>query len=251
MAESQVDPARLQGEALRRWYLRSPTQIEEERQAEAQRRYESYFGGAGSRASADELAELRREQAAFGKVARQADIENSWLAVGALAPVAVVAGLESAGALGLRALRSPWAMPKNPLSFLEREPWQAPKVASPLTAAEKNVLRGGGRDRLAQANGLSAKEMQSEVHHSDPLQFAHLKPKADPNRLANLSALRPEAHDIATREWAVFSQALKGGVPSQAELMAAKLRIEKLVAPYIRRAGVPRSNKPPRNGGPL
>lgn len=33
MPERQIDPARLEGEALRRWYLRSPDEIEQERQA--------------------------------------------------------------------------------------------------------------------------------------------------------------------------------------------------------------------------
>lgn len=31
MAFGQVDPARLEGEALRRWYLRSPDEIDDER----------------------------------------------------------------------------------------------------------------------------------------------------------------------------------------------------------------------------
>jgi len=35
MAESQVDPARLHGEELRRWYMRSPAEIEEEHQVAA------------------------------------------------------------------------------------------------------------------------------------------------------------------------------------------------------------------------
>ncbi len=33
MAYGQIDPARLDGDALTRWYLRSPADIEEERQA--------------------------------------------------------------------------------------------------------------------------------------------------------------------------------------------------------------------------
>jgi len=111
------------------------------------------------------------------------------------------------------------------------------------------ALRDAARQRWAQANGGRAIEMEAEVHHSDPLQFAHLKPNAEPNRLANLWALRPEAHQIANREWAAFSRALEGRIPSQAELMAAKLRIDKLVTPYIRRPGVPRSNKPGGEGG--
>jgi len=43
MAFGQIDPARLQGEALRRWYLRSPAQIEGERHEAAKRAYEDFF----------------------------------------------------------------------------------------------------------------------------------------------------------------------------------------------------------------
>lgn len=45
MADGQMDPARLSGEALRRWYLRTPDEIERERQAAASRRHADFFGG--------------------------------------------------------------------------------------------------------------------------------------------------------------------------------------------------------------
>ena len=44
MAFSPVDPASLQGEALSRWYLRSPAEIEQERQAAQARKYDAFFG---------------------------------------------------------------------------------------------------------------------------------------------------------------------------------------------------------------
>ena len=44
MAFRPVDPSSLQGEALSRWYLRSPDEIEQERQAAQARRYNSFFG---------------------------------------------------------------------------------------------------------------------------------------------------------------------------------------------------------------
>jgi hypothetical protein len=142
---------------------------------------------------------------------------------------------------------------KGPLNFVDREAWQrgAQIAAQALSDAEKNALRAAARAKFARANGISASEMQAEVHHSEPLEWAHLKPDADPNRLANLWGLRKEAHAIATREWAAFDRALEGRIPSQAELMQAKLRIDRLVAPYIRRAGLSRSNRPPGKGGPL
>ena len=43
MAFGQIDPARLEGEALRRWYLRSPQEIEEEHRANEVRAYDAFF----------------------------------------------------------------------------------------------------------------------------------------------------------------------------------------------------------------
>jgi len=43
MPPRQVDPARLEGEALRRWYLRSPEDLELERQAAEAQRYDTFF----------------------------------------------------------------------------------------------------------------------------------------------------------------------------------------------------------------
>ncbi|MFL5296517.1 MAG: hypothetical protein ACJ798_09070 [Phenylobacterium sp.] len=201
--------------------------------------------------SDQELAELRRQQAAFSDTARKIDLQNSWLAVPALAPALVAMGLGAAGewATGEIAPEAGQAV----ANFVDREAWQrgAQKAAQALSDAEKNALRAAGRAKFARANGISASDMQAEVHHSDPLEWAHLKPNADPNRLANLWGLRGEAHDIATRAWADFTRGLKGRIPTQAELMQPKLRIDRMVEPYLRHAGVPRSNTPPREGGPI
>lgn len=49
MSESWIDPASLEGDALRRWYLRSPADVERERQKAAARRYQDFFyGGEGA-----------------------------------------------------------------------------------------------------------------------------------------------------------------------------------------------------------
>lgn len=45
MAFGQIDPARLQGDALRRWYLRSSDEIEEERQRKTAQNYNAFYGG--------------------------------------------------------------------------------------------------------------------------------------------------------------------------------------------------------------
>ena len=49
MPYDPVDPASLEGEDLTSWYLRSPQEIEQQRQAAAQQRYNQFFYGDGSR----------------------------------------------------------------------------------------------------------------------------------------------------------------------------------------------------------
>ena len=44
MAVEQIDPGTLDGDALRRWYLRSPADIERERQDAAAQRYQDFIG---------------------------------------------------------------------------------------------------------------------------------------------------------------------------------------------------------------
>lgn len=45
MAFGQTDPARLEGSALRRWYLRSPAEIEDERLRRADQARQQFYGG--------------------------------------------------------------------------------------------------------------------------------------------------------------------------------------------------------------
>ncbi len=43
MPYGQIDPARLNGDALTKWYLRSPAEIEEEKRQAASRAYDAFF----------------------------------------------------------------------------------------------------------------------------------------------------------------------------------------------------------------
>lgn len=45
MPDSPVDPSTLEGDALRRWYQRTPADIEQERQAARMQQYNDFFGG--------------------------------------------------------------------------------------------------------------------------------------------------------------------------------------------------------------
>lgn len=54
MTYGQVDPARLDGDALTRWYLRSPADIEQERQTAAARAYDDFFSSRPAPSNGDQ-----------------------------------------------------------------------------------------------------------------------------------------------------------------------------------------------------
>ncbi len=194
------------------------------------------------------LAELRRQQAEFDLKRREVAWRNRWMAVPALAPVAVPALLESAATAAYGARIAPRL--SGPINLPEREAWQRIIQGPFLNTAEKGAVRKTARTVYARANGLPADEMNAQVHHSDPLQWAHLKPDAHPNRLANLWALEAKDHNLATQQWRAFDRSLQGRTPSQAELLAAKLRIDRSVERLVKRPGLPRA-RPSKKEGPF
>jgi hypothetical protein len=201
-------------------------------------------------ADAPTLAALRQQQAQFGKIRNDLDIRYSPYALPALLPAALLAPEALAG-IGIRGLLS--APEAAAFDFPELDAWQVrptPEIptAPPAANSGNSFPYAAGRARLAQANGISARDMNADVHHSLPVQYSENFPNADPNRLANLWPLRPQAHQIATRMWSQFAKDLGGRTPTQAEIMVQKLKVDGEVAPYIRRAGVPRSNIPREKG---
>lgn len=183
----------------------------------------------------DEMAKLRREQAAFKEVVREESRRNSWMAIPALAPMLVPLLAEGAALLTGRLAAS--QLNRVPLNLLSREPGLA---RAPLSEVERNALRTAARTRVAQANGQPASQLAGQVHHRVALRFAHLFPNADPNRLANLVPLMRQAHVIASRAEAEFVRALAGRTPTQAEVATYAIRLDKLIEPYVLRAGVAR-----------
>lgn len=213
----------------------------------------------GARRQDDGLAELRRQQADFAKVVHAEGIKNSWMLAPILAPAVAVLGLEAAAALAARTAipilsRSPptlpVAAPAAPVATSVTRPvGQARSGLAPsLTNTEKNALRAIARTRYARANGLPAKDMEAQVHHRIALEFAHFAPRADPNRLANLVALERRAHDIATQAWRAFARELAGRAPTQAEVVAQAMKVDRLIESYILRATTPRPQLPPVRG---
>lgn len=111
MPNRQVDPARLEGEALQRWYMRTSDEVQNERQAADGVRYGSLYAP-----PPDDLS----KQAEFERERRAISRENNWMAVPALAPAAAVLGLEAGAAVAARLV--PRAIIRGPLVLTERMP---------------------------------------------------------------------------------------------------------------------------------
>lgn len=87
------------------------------------------------------IADLRRQQAQFKHGVLEEDRRNRWLAVGALAPAAVVMGLEGLGAVGARSAASAFEATEFPL-------YQVTKnriVGNRLRDVVKGTLEAEGR----------------------------------------------------------------------------------------------------------
>jgi hypothetical protein len=97
--------------------------------------------------SNQELAELRRQQAAFANITRKLDLQNSWLAIPALAPPLIIGGLEGAAAWAARA-----ALPEAeqaPLNLVRRDPH--------LRVGDNWATRAGRRAHAALEERLDGK----------------------------------------------------------------------------------------------
>jgi hypothetical protein len=187
------------------------------------------------------LADLRKQQAQFGQVRNGLDAQNSWMAWPTLLPAAVGLGAAAAPALGMGGGDA--AANYAATDFPELEAWQTQlekHLGRPLTEGEKTALRAAARAKWQQANGVRASALGAQVHHDDPLEWAHIKPEADPNRLSSLVGLSESGHGLANRAWASFSRALGGRSPTPAEIMAQKLSVNRAVEPYSIRPGLPR-----------
>lgn len=135
MTFNQVNPALLEGEELRRWYQRSPQEIEDERQAAAQARYQAFFYP--QQLAASQL--LGQSQEATIQQGRAGGSgQPRWAAMGtgaqdtarttelSLAPPAAIAGL-GAGAADCFTCHGR-AQPPVPFPFPFPMPWPSPPV---------------------------------------------------------------------------------------------------------------------------
>lgn len=129
MAFNQLNPALLQGEDLRRWYQRSPQEIETERQTAAEARYQAFFRPQELAAG---LPAARYSTASddVGRPTRAPPRERGWASVaaqGIARPTGAAAGATAAvtGAADCLSCHGR-ARPPAPFPFPFPSPWIYP-----------------------------------------------------------------------------------------------------------------------------
>jgi RHS repeat-associated protein len=110
-------------------------------------------------------------------------------------------------------------------------------LAEPLTRAAKSAYWNQMYSIFLRAYPRFQQFVQTgkmEIHHRIPLQWAHLFPGVDPNRLSNLYALPVNIHrQIVTPAWNAFARA--NPFPSAADVAKFAIEMDKIIAPYINR----------------
>lgn len=164
---------------------------------------------------AEDMAELRHQQAEFGKVRRELDRENSWLAIGALAAPAAVLALEGGTALAA-SIAGPQLLRKVPLVLKERMPhlrvgdnWstRAGRRAHKAYGARADAKPGWDAEQNIQtANGLRRPDIRAPARKPDlEKRFQmELKPNTPSGRRAAARAVRRYEEDTGNKTRAIF-----------------------------------------------
>ena len=92
------------------------------------------------------------------------------------------------------------------------------RITGPLSREAKDRLRAEARDIWERETGIRAASYGKEIHHRIPLEWAHLFPDADPNRLANLVAMSSPDHRLVSNAWTAFRTAHRHATPTAAEV---------------------------------
>lgn len=101
------------------------------------------------------------------------------------------------------------------------------KVTTALTDVQKRALRTEARSIYDIVNPGLRSKLGLQIHHRIPLEWAHLFPDVDPNRLANLIGVSGAIHEKINSRWAAFRSALGGRTPTASEVMQYVQRIER------------------------
>jgi len=180
MPRSPVDPARLNGEALNRWYLRTPDDIEAERRSAEERRYEDFFG---EPQSASPIAKPTVEPLA------NSGSDALWVAKG------------YGGYRAVRPDQSDFQETLEPNAVTEHPNYLPGNAAEPETG---NFTEVGNphNPRLRREWEIANRQAWPRTADGRPFDVAHIRAIADggTNTLDNIKPMNPEDHRASHRE---------------------------------------------------
>jgi RHS repeat-associated protein len=101
------------------------------------------------------------------------------------------------------------------------------KIVAKLSREASEHYRAIARDIWQSRTGRRAIWDGMEVHHRIPLEWAHIFPNADPNRAANLVAMKQADHKLVTKAWGDFGRSLGGRTATQGEVLRQALHIDR------------------------
>ncbi|TAK33923.1 MAG: hypothetical protein EPO21_11395, partial [Chloroflexota bacterium] len=107
------------------------------------------------------------------------------------------------------------------------------RVSAPLGDIEKRRFRAEA-SRIFYSHNPALEPLKLPVHHRIPLEWAHLFPDADPNRLTNLIGLDRATHDDVSSAWTAFRTryARAGTEPTAADVMNQAIELDERFAEY-------------------
>ncbi|AVR95084.1 RHS repeat domain-containing protein [Pseudoduganella armeniaca] len=106
--------------------------------------------------------------------------------------------------------------------------------AAKLSKEAKNQLRSEATDIWQKLTGRRAIWDGMQVHHRVPLEYAHLFPGVDPNRVANLMGVDPKIHSQITNAWNAWGRSLGGRVPTRAEVIGQAIKIDSMFGAHLK-----------------
>lgn len=180
MAERQLDPARLEGEQLRRWYLRSPDEVERERQAVIEQRSANFFRGASTAAQGAKPPNQRPDTSGFDAL---------WVADG------------SGGYRAVRPKQSDFLRTLEP-DGTDVQPAYLPENAAAPETGDFVGVGNPHNSRLRREWELARNEAWPRTTDGRPYDVAHIKAIADggTNTLDNIQPMDPADHRASHKE---------------------------------------------------
>jgi hypothetical protein len=97
---------------------------------------------------------------------------------------------------------------------------QGAVISGKLSRVESDRLREKAKRIWAAFTGHTASSLGLDIHHRIPLEWAHLFPDTDPNRLTNLRGIDPLIHRRVNAAWAAWKKSLNGVTPTPEQIEA-------------------------------